>query len=171
MSLKPFEGAFPTIHPDAYLAENATLIGSVTMAAGSSVWYGAVLRGDYAPIFIGENSCVEDGAILHGDVTLGKNCVIGHGAILHSCTVEDGCLIGMRATVLNGCVIAEGATVAAGSLVHHKLKIPAGSMVMGSPAVVVRPLCSDEQEKTVHDAVEYIEFAQKQLIRFGDMEK
>ena len=167
MLIKSFDDIHPNIHADAYLAENATVIGDVTLAAGASVWYGAVLRGDYAPISVGENTCVEDNAILHGDVRLGANCVIGHGAILHSCTVAQNCLIGMGATVLNGCVIGEGSIVAAGSLVHRSLDVPAGSMVIGSPARVVRALRPDEWENTIQDAIAYVEFAQKQLTRFG----
>ena len=168
MLIKAIDGHQPAIHPDAYLAETAAVIGEVTLAAGSSVWYSAVIRGDYQPITVGENTCVEDHVMLHGTVKLGKNCIIGHGAILHTCTVEDGSLIGMGATVLDGSVVGAGSIVAAGSLVHHSLNIPAGSMVMGSPAVVVRPLRPDETEHIAEGVAGYLDFAQKQLLRFGD---
>jgi Carbonic anhydrases/acetyltransferases, isoleucine patch superfamily len=168
MPIKPFDEKHPDIHPESYYAENATIVGDVTIAAGASIWYGAVLRGDYSPIRVGENTCVEDNVMIHGTVHLGRHCVIGHGAMLHSCVVENDCLIGMGAIVLDGCVVGEGSVIAAGTLVHRSLEIPPNSMVMGKPAAVVRTVRPEERAQTVEDAVDYIEYAQKQLIRFGE---
>jgi Carbonic anhydrases/acetyltransferases, isoleucine patch superfamily len=168
MPIKPFDEKYPDIHPESYYAENATIVGDVTVAAGASIWYGAVVRGDYSPIRVGENTCVEDNVMIHGTVHLGGHCVVGHGAMLHSCVVENDCLIGMGAIVLDGCVVGEGSIIAAGTLVHRSLEIPPNSMVMGKPAAVVRTVRPEERAQTVSDAVDYIEYAQKQLIRFGE---
>jgi len=171
MLIKAFGAEHASIHPESYLAENATIIGAVTLAAGASVWYGAVLRADAGSIIVGEGTCVEDSVILHGAVTLQDNCVIGHGAILHQCLVESGSLIGMGAIVLDGSIVGAGSIIAAGSLVHHSLDIPPGSLVMGSPARVIRTLRPEEQAQTLLDAVYYVDIAQKQLTAFGQSSK
>ena len=123
--------------PHARVAENATLVGQVTLEARSSVWYGAVLRADTTTIHVGAGSNLQDGCMVHGDegfpVQVGQDVTVGHGAILHGCTVGDRCVIGMGATLLNGCVIGEDSLVAAGALVTQNTVIPAGSLVMGSP--------------------------------------
>ena len=116
------------------MAPNATLAGDVVLAAGSSVWYGAVVRGDTGAIRIGKNSNIQDNAVLHTGpnlgVTIGKNVSIGHSAVVHGCTVGDGALIGMHATVMNGAVVA------AGALVLENTVVPDGMVAMGVPAKV-----------------------------------
>jgi gamma-carbonic anhydrase len=139
------------------------------MAANSSVFYGAVLRGDIETISIGEGSNIQDGVIIHlaDDLpaVVGNFCTVGHGAIIHACTVEDSCLIGMRATVLDGAVIGSESLVAAGALVTPGTHIPPGSMVMGAPAKVKRPLTPDERAGLKLWAVKYIAVARAHAAR------
>ena len=116
--IQRFHGHSPIIHPAARLAANATLVGCVTVEAASSIWYGAVLRGDESSIHVGAGSNIQDNAVLHCDAdcpaVIGRDVTVGHGAILHGCSVEDTCLIGMGAILLNGCTIGAGSLVAAG---------------------------------------------------------
>ena len=157
MILKPCNGKTPEIHKDARIAENAAIIGDVSLGAGVSVWYGAVIRADACAIRVGENSNVQDCCCLHGakDTTVGKNVTIGHGAIVHGCTVEDNCLIGMGAIVLDGARLGDHCMVGAGAVVTGKMDAPAGSLILGSPAKVVRPLRPDEIEMVREDAEIY----------------
>lgn len=157
----------PVIAPSARVAENATLVGQVTLAEQTSIWYGAVLRGDNCPISIGAGSNIQDNAVCHAGltypVTVGKDVTVGHGAILHGCTIEDGALIGMGAILLNGCVVGAGSLVAAGALVTSGTVIPPGSLVMGSPAKVVRLLRPEELESNLSSARHYVQCAAGQL--------
>ena len=127
-------GKTPDVGSAAFVAPNATLAGDVVLAAGSSVWYGAVVRGDTGAIRIGKNSNIQDNAVLHTGpnlgVTIGKNVSIGHSAVVHGCTVGDGALIGMHATVMNGAVVG------AGALVLENTVLPDGMVAMGVPAKV-----------------------------------
>ena len=138
----------PQIDPAAYVSPHAVVIGDVRLAARSSVWPMAVLRGDINFIEIGEGSNIQDGAIVHLaenlPVRVGKLVTVGHRAILHACVVEDECLIGMGATILDGAVIGRGSIIGAHALVTKDAQIPPGSLVMGTPAKVVRPLRPDE---------------------------
>ena len=151
------------LHPDCYVAANASLIGNVSIEENVSIWYGAVLRGDRGAIRIGSGSNIQDNAVVHEGTTIGKNVMVGHSAVLHGCTVEDNCLIGIGAIVLNGCVIGENSIVAAGSLVPQNTVIPPGSMVMGAPAKVRRPLAPEEIADTVRKSAEYVARAALQL--------
>lgn len=132
----------------AFVAENATVRGDVTVGKGSSIFFGAVVRTELVPITIGEDTNIQDNCILHTDagfpLTVGSGCTIGHGAILHGCTVGDNTLIGMGTTVLNGAVIGRDCIVGAGSLVPQGMVIPDGSMAFGSPAKIRRPLTEEE---------------------------
>ena len=138
------DGITPQIHPDAWIASTAVLIGHVIVGAGASVWFGAVLRGDNDPVTIGAGSNVQENCVLHTDpgypLTIGDDCTIGHKAMLHGCTVGDGSLIGMGATVLNGSTIGPGSLVGACALITEGKAVPEGSLVMGSPGKVVRAL-------------------------------
>ena len=160
-------GHTPAIHPTARVAENATLVGDVTLGDRASIWYGAVLRGDSAPITVGADTNIQDNAVVHCDAgfpaVIGSGVTVGHGAILHGCTVEDGTLIGMGAILLNGCVIGKNSLVAAGALVTQNTVIPPESLVMGSPAKVVRPLRPEELEQLSLDAEVYVRLAAQQL--------
>jgi carbonic anhydrase/acetyltransferase-like protein (isoleucine patch superfamily) len=132
----------PTVHPDAWVAESAVMIGDVRLEAGASLWPTAVARGDVCAIVIGEGSNVQDGAVLHGDpgqpVRIGCDVTIGHRAVVHGATLGDGCLIGIGAVVLNGVRVGEGALVAAGAVVTRD--VPPRAVVMGAPAQVKREL-------------------------------
>lgn len=151
----------PRIDPTAYVAAQAVVIGDVRLAAQSSVWPTAVLRGDINYIEIGEGSNIQDGSVVHlADdlpVIVGKLVTVGHRAILHACTVEDECLIGMGATVLDGAVIGKGSIVGAHALVTKGMRVPPGSLVMGTPAKVVRPLHPEEIADIRHWADHYVE--------------
>ena len=137
----------PELKGDCWVAENATVIGSVILENESSVWFNAVLRGDCDFITIGERSNVQDGAVLHCDpgmpLTLGKGVTVGHKVMLHGCTIGDNSLIGINAVVLDGAVIGKNCLIGANSLVPPGKVIPDGSLVMGSPGKVVRELDDD----------------------------
>jgi carbonic anhydrase/acetyltransferase-like protein (isoleucine patch superfamily) len=149
----------PTIADDAWIAPGATVVGTVTVGPGSSVWYSAVVRGDGDRIDIGERTNVQDGCVLHTDpgfpLTLGDGISVGHRAVLHGCTVGNDTLVGMGAVVLNGARIGERCLVAAGALVLEGAEIPAGSLVAGAPAKVRRPLTDDEVAALRKNARDY----------------
>ena len=139
MIIRPYKGIAPKIHPDAWIAENAVIIGDVEIGAGTSIWYNVVIRGDLHKIRIGENSNIQDGAIVHvesgdGPCIIGDRVTVGHQSIVHGCVVEDDALIGMGATVLSWAKIATGALVAAGALVKEYEQIPSRTLWAGVPA-------------------------------------
>jgi carbonic anhydrase/acetyltransferase-like protein (isoleucine patch superfamily) len=138
----------PQISGALFVADNATINGDVVLGKDSSVFYGAVLRGDIHEIRVGEGTNVQDNAIIHladdYGAYIGNWCTIGHAAIIHACTIEDECLIGMGATVLDGARIGARSIVGANSLVPQRFTCPPGSMVYGSPAKVIRPLKPEE---------------------------
>jgi len=156
-------GATPSIAQATFVAANATVVGDVTLGPQSSVFYGAVLRGDIARIIVGEGSNIQDQAVVHladeVDTVIGAWCTIGHAAIIHACTIGDECLIGMGATVLDGANIGARSIVGANSLVPQRFNCPPGSMVYGSPAKVVRPLTEAEQRGLRPWAEKYTEVA------------
>lgn len=161
----------PRIDDAAFVAPCAQIMGDVHLAPNSSVFYGAILRGDIESIRIGEASNIQDGCIIHlaDDLPaiIGDYCTVGHGAIIHACTVQDRCLIGMRATVLDGAVIGEESLVAAGAVVTPGTQIPPGSMVMGAPAKVKRQLSQQEREGLRHWALKYVTVAKAHAARFA----
>jgi carbonic anhydrase/acetyltransferase-like protein (isoleucine patch superfamily) len=131
----PAEGTF-------YVAENATVIGRVRIAANVSIWFGTVARGDNEWIEIGEGSNIQDNSMLHADpgkpLSVGKNCTVGHKVILHGCTIEDDCLIGMGAIIMNDAIIRKGSVVGAGAIITEGKEFPANSMIIGAPAKAIR---------------------------------
>jgi carbonic anhydrase/acetyltransferase-like protein (isoleucine patch superfamily) len=163
----PFEGKTPSIDATAFVAANATLVGAVTLAANSSVFYGSVLRGDTDSISIGAGSNVQDNVSMHTDAGLqlivGSGVSIGHGAVVHGCLIENDCLIGMGATILNRAVIGTGSLVAAGAVVLEGTVIPPGSLVAGVPAKVRRELTADEREGVRDNATRYVELSRAHL--------
>jgi carbonic anhydrase/acetyltransferase-like protein (isoleucine patch superfamily) len=132
------------IHPTAFIASTAAVMGNVTIGEDASVWYGAVLRGDMAPIVIGAQTNIQDGTIVHVDegvpCTVGRRVAVGHRVILHGCTVGDDCLIAMGSVLLNGVTIGAGSVVAAGAVLPEGMQVPPGSLVMGMPGRIVRPV-------------------------------
>jgi len=153
------DGLAPTLHPDAWVAPDATLIGRVVLEEGASVWFGAVLRGDNEEVRVGAGSNVQDNSVLHTDLgyplTIGANCTIGHRVMLHGCTVGDGSLIGMGATLLNGARIGRGCLIGAGALITEGKDIPDFSLVMGAPGRVVRALDDAAQARLIASAEGY----------------
>ncbi|MBE6964356.1 MAG: gamma carbonic anhydrase family protein [Ruminococcaceae bacterium] len=143
------------------ICDGAAVVGDVTLAKGVSVWYNAVLRGDEGAITVGENTNIQDGAILHEETKVGAGCTIGHNAIVHGCTVGDNVLIGMGAVVLNGARIGNNCIVGAGALVTGKMDAPDGSMLLGSPAKIVRALTEAEIEGNRESAAGYLHLAEK----------
>ncbi|WP_371648608.1 gamma carbonic anhydrase family protein [Streptomyces mirabilis] len=156
-------GKDPQVDPEAFTAPTSVVIGDVTLHAGASVWYGAVLRADFGPIVIGADSNIQDNCTLHVDpgfpITVGERVSVGHNAVLHGATVEDDCLIGMGATVLNGAVIGAGSLVAAQALVPQGMRVPPGSLVAGVPAKVKRPLTEEEREGLTLNGTFYVDLA------------
>ena len=166
--------AVPQIHPSAWVAENATLIGRVTLGPGASVWYGAVLRADNEPIVIGANSNVQENAVLHTDpgrpLTLGEEVTVGHMAMLHGCTVGDGSLVGIQAVLLNGATIGRGCIVGACALVTEDKVFADGSLIVGSPAAIKRALSAEQITDLKRIAAGYVARAQRyrnELVRVG----
>jgi carbonic anhydrase/acetyltransferase-like protein (isoleucine patch superfamily) len=149
----------PHVHARAWVAPGAVLVGSVELAADSSVWYGCVLRADGDRIVVGEGSNLQDGCVVHADehggVVVGAGVSVGHRAVLHGCVVEDGVLVGMGAVVLSGARIGRGSLVAAGAVVREGAQVPAGSLVAGVPAQVRRPLTEAEAVRVRENAPAY----------------
>lgn len=162
-------GKTPDTARALFVAANATVLGDVVLGAQSSVFYGAVLRGDIHEIRVGEGTNIQDNAIVHladdYGASIGAWCTIGHAAIIHACTIGDECLIGMGATVLDGARIGARSIVGANSLVPQRFECPPGSMVYGSPAKVVRPLTAAEQAGLRAWAEKYVEVARAHAAR------
>lgn len=161
MTVYRLDNETPDIHPTAYVAAEAVLIGKVKLGERASVWSCAVLRGDNEPIVIGNGSNVQEGAVLHTDpgcpLTVGDNVTIGHQAMLHGCTIGDGSLIGIQAVVLNGAVIGKGSLVGAGAIVTEKKVFPDRSLILGAPAKVVRELTEEDAARMARGADVYSE--------------
>ncbi|MCW2747421.1 MAG: gamma carbonic anhydrase family protein [Nocardioidaceae bacterium] len=144
----------PSVSETAWVAPNATLIGSVVLAEGASVWYGAVLRADNEPIVIGPRSNVQDNCVFHVDkgrpLTLGEGVSVGHGAVIHGATVGDNVLVGMGAIIMNGAIIGSECLIAAGALISEGVVVPPRSLVAGVPGKVRREL-TDDEVATLHN--------------------
>ena len=153
-----------SIHPTAFIASTAAVMGDVTLGEYASVWYGAVLRGDMAPIVIGAQSNIQDGTIVHVDervpCRVGNRVGVGHRVILHGCVVEDDCLIAMGSILLNGVVIGSGSVVAAGAVIPEGMRVPPGSLVMGVPGRIVRPVDAGLAERVAATWSHYVDEAQ-----------
>jgi carbonic anhydrase/acetyltransferase-like protein (isoleucine patch superfamily) len=154
----------PSIDATAFVADGARIVGDVSLAAGSSVWYNAVLRGDSAGIVIGPGSNVQDNVSVHVDsghpVVIGAKVSIGHNAVVHGCTIGDGTLVGMGSVILSGAVIGPGCLIAGGAVVLGGTEIPAGSLVAGVPAKVRRTLSDDERAGLITNADVYLGHSQ-----------
>jgi len=154
----------PQIDPSAFVADSANIIGKVTLAAHTSIWFNVTIRGDNELIAVGENSNVQEGAVLHTDMgyplTIGSNVTVGHQAMLHGCTIGDGALIGIQAVVLNGAVIGKNCLVAAGALVAQGKTFPDNSLIIGAPAKVMRTLTVEEIQLFHQNTANYVIRAQ-----------
>jgi carbonic anhydrase/acetyltransferase-like protein (isoleucine patch superfamily) len=159
----PFDGLAPVIPDESYISPTADVIGDVNLGERVSVWFHAVLRGDLAPISIGDGTNIQDGCILHVDrgqgVSVGHDVTVGHNAVLHACTVGDRTLIGMGAIVLSGAHIGSECIIGAGALIPQHKEIPDGTLVLGSPGKVVRVLTAEERAGFSTRAAHYWEYA------------
>ena len=165
MPIYALDYATPAIDPQAYVHPDAVVIGAVELAAGSSVWPGAVLRGDHGLIKVGERTSVQDGTIVHTTeehpTVIGADCVVGHRAHLEGCVVEDGCLIGSGSLVLNRARVGKGAVVAAAALVLEDMTVPAGALAIGVPAAI-REEAGLRQQPWIKYAVQtYLDLAER----------
>ncbi len=155
----------PRIADSAWVADSAQVIGRVEMAADSSVWFGAVLRGDTEHIRIGVGSNVQDGSVVHADpgfpTMIGDHVTVGHLVMLHGCTVGDNTLIGMQAVVLNGAKIGRNCIVGAGALIAAGKEYPDNSLIVGSPARVVREVTAEQAEDVRRGSEHYVENARR----------
>ena len=158
--LIPLGDHAPNVHESAWVAPSADLVGNVELRADSSVWYSAVLRAEFEPIVLGEQSNLQDGVIVHTDVgkpaTVGAGVSVGHRAVLHGCTVEDDCLIGMGAIVLNESHIGAGSLIAAGAVIQEGAVIPPRSLVAGVPGKVRRELSDADLQRIRANAEGYV---------------
>ncbi|WP_118179211.1 gamma carbonic anhydrase family protein [Paraburkholderia phosphatilytica] len=174
MAIYKLGDAAPTIHETVFVADNAAIIGDVTLEANASVWFGASIRGDNEPIRIGAGTNVQEGAVLHADpgfpLTIEANVTVGHQAMLHGCTIKEGALIGIQAVVLNGAVIGHNCLVGAGAVVTEGKVFPDNSLILGAPAKVVRELTEADIEGLKRNAAGYVErrdFFKAKLVRIG----
>jgi len=165
MAIYELDGIAPQLADSAWVADSAQVMGDVALAADTSIWFGAVLRGDTETIRIGRGSNIQDLSVLHADVgmplTVGEDVTVGHQVMLHGCTIGDGSLIGIGAVVLNGAVIGKGCLVGAGALVTEGKVFPDGSMILGSPAKVVRQLSPEQLEGLRQSAQHYVDNARR----------
>ncbi len=165
MAIYELDGTAPRLAPSAWVADNAQVMGSVTLAEDSSVWFGVTIRGDTETIVVGEGSNVQDGSVLHADVgfplTIGRHVTVGHQVMLHGCTIGDESLIGIGAVVLNGAKIGKHCLVGAGALVTEGKEFPDGSMIIGSPARAIKTLTPEQIAGLRRSAEHYIENARR----------
>jgi carbonic anhydrase/acetyltransferase-like protein (isoleucine patch superfamily) len=165
MALYQLDAHSPQLAPSAWVADNAQVMGAVTIAADASVWFGVTVRGDTETIEIGEGSNIQDGSVLHADhgkpLKVGKHVTVGHMVMLHGCTIGDESLIGIGAVVLNGAKIGKNCLVGAGSLVTEGKEFADGSMIMGTPAKLVRELSAEQIEGLRQSALHYVDNARR----------
>lgn len=162
--VRSFRGIEPRIAADVFLADHVAVIGDVEIGPGSSLWYGAVVRGDVMPIRIGARTSIQDNTVVHvtGGVSgtiIGDDVTVGHNVTVHACTIEDACILGMGSIILDGARVGRGSIIGAGALLTPGTIIPPGSMVMGAPARVKRPLTGDEHARIASSAAHYVELA------------
>lgn len=162
----PYDGKLPVVHPDAWIAPGAVVIGDVEIGEGSSVWFGTVVRGDIHRIRIGARTNLQDHTVVHVTrdrfpATIGDEVTVGHRGTVHGCTVHDGALVGIGATVLDGAVVGEEALVAAGALVPPGAEIPPRVLARGIPARVARELEPEELADQRRRTLEYVETARR----------
>lgn len=162
-----YEGIIPKIDEDCFIAQNSSLIGNVEMKKGSSLWFGAVVRGDSDKIIIGKNTNIQDNCTLHSDkgipTIIGDNVTVGHNCVVHGCTINNNCIIGMGSIILNGAEIGENCIIGAGSLITQNTKIPSNSLCFGAPVRVIRELTEDEIKSIKESAKHYVEYSRKYI--------
>lgn len=174
MAIYELDSVAPRIADSAWVADSAQVMGNVELAEDTSVWFGAVVRGDTETIRIGRGSNIQDCTVLHADIgqplTIGENVTVGHQVMLHGCTIGDGALIGIQAVVLNGAKIGKNCLVGAGAVVTEGKEFPDNSLILGSPAKVVRELSPEQASRMRSAALHYVDNAQRhrtQLKKIG----
>lgn len=165
MTLKPFQGTWPKIDPTAWIAENAVIIGDVTIGPRVNIWYNVVIRGDTNKIEIGEETNVQDGTIIHaetlqGQTLIGKRVTIGHNAIVHGCVVEDDVMIGMGAIVLSYAKLGKGCVIAGGAVVKEHAVVPSGVVMAGVPAKEIGSVSEPMAQRIKINGECYLELAE-----------
>ena len=160
-----FEKNVPEVHPEAWVAANATLIGKIKLEKNSSIWFNAVLRGDIELITIGENSNIQDGSVLHTDpgfkLNIGKRVTVGHMVMLHGCQIGDDTLIGIGSIILNNAKIGKNCIIGAKALITENKEIPDNSLVVGSPGKIIRQV-TEEEKKAVYENTKHYQENWKQ---------
>ena len=160
-----FEKNVPEVHPEAWVASNASIIGKVKLEKNSSIWFNAVLRGDIELIKIGEGSNIQDGSVLHTDpgypLTVGKRVTVGHMVMLHGCQISDDSLIGIGSIILNNAKIGKNCIIGANSLITENKVIPDNSLVVGSPGRVLRKVTDEEIKSVLENGKHYVDFSKK----------
>ena len=163
MPILPYNGQWPRIAPDAFVAPTAVIAGNVTIESGANIWFGAVVRADSDEIIIGRDTNVQDNCVLHTDAgapcIIGEGCTLGHGAVVHGCRLGDRVLIGMHATVLSGAAVGSDSIVAAGAVVPEGRQIPDGMLAMGIPAKPLRPTTQEERQRASEGVQHYLDYA------------
>ena len=164
----PFNGVMPRIHPDAFIAAGACIIGDVTIGADSNIWFGCVLRGDVQSITVGERTNIQDGTVVHvtrktGPTHIGSGITIGHQALIHACTLEDDCFVGMGATVMDHATVKTGGMLAAGALLTPNKTLPSGELWAGNPAKHFRPMKQEETDWIAGSAEHYVQLSKQYL--------
>lgn len=158
--IKKYKNKEPNLDNTLYISETSVVIGDVTIKKNASIWFGAVLRGDEAPIVVGENTNIQDNCVIHADegnnVIIGDGCTIGHGAIIHGCNIKNNVLVGMGAIILNGAKIGNNTIIGAGSLVTQNKEFEDGVLIFGNPAKVVRKLTEEEIEENKKACLIYL---------------
>lgn len=161
--IKDFKGKKPNLEDELYISETAVIIGDVTLKKNANIWFGAAIRGDEAPIVIGENTNVQENCVIHvdeeNDVIIGDGCTIGHGAILHGCKIKNNVLVGMGAIILNGAQIGNNTIIGAGSLVTQNKEFEDGLLILGNPAKAIRKLTEEEIEDNKKSCLNYIKLS------------
>ena len=165
MAIYQLDQQIPQLAASAWVADSALVVGNVVLQEDSSIWFGAMLRGDNETMTIGKGSNVQDGTVIHSDpgfpATLGDNVTIGHQVMLHGCSIGDGSLVGIQSVILNGAKIGRNCLVGAGSLVTEGKEFPDGCLIVGSPAKVVRMLTPEQVARTAMAAVYYVDNASR----------
>lgn len=160
-------GKKPQIAPGAFIAPTAAVIGDVVVEEGASIWFGAVLRGDFGRIYVGRGTSIQDNVVVHtmaqGETIIGENVTVAHGSVLHNCTVRDGAIIGLNAVLLDFCIIGEQAMIAAGSVVSDNTEIPARHLAAGTPAKVKKEIAGASLMWVDSSAAYYREMAENYL--------
>ncbi|MBO4835671.1 MAG: gamma carbonic anhydrase family protein [Lachnospiraceae bacterium] len=159
----PFQDKYPDVKKALFIAENASVIGDVTLEENVGIWFGAVLRGDEGPIRVGKNSNVQDNSVVHMDVgdevIIGEDVTIGHNCIIHGCTIGDGTLVGMGAIIMNHAVIGKNCIIGAGALVTEGKVFPDNSLIIGSPAVAKKEVIEEQKKASAENIATYVKLA------------